>query len=908
MMINKNTTHFTRVWMPAIALVAALHAAPWSRAPQAPALAQPPVSTSQSETQHKAQVEFGAYYTKIMSGRPFETFSRTDAYADVVVQVSGAGGRLVFWRGSSYLPCWEGTRTVYVPQVTVRKGDGDAMMPDRVNTFSHVRIIDNTPSKVLIHWRYLPEFGGTNPKTGMDATKFVDEYFTISPDGKVIRTIRQGTPNIDDWNDPLRHITQTFTLTASGIEDLRTTEPVSSPSAEAVSGNPIKQQGGVQPVAWWKFDEAQGDTAMESVSGSSATIAGHKGLWKQGVSGTALQFDGYFSRVGLPADKAPTITSALTLEAWTAIGAYPWNWAPLVQQGDDDGYFLGIDGHGYPGFKAKIGDTWLEVGITGEPPYAGNLKLYRWYHLAGTYDKAAGRMCLYIDGQLAASKLVPQADIQIPGDTIQIGKGMDRIPVDNYKKNATSYSFDGLIDEVKIYSAALSARQLARSYDNVYPGKAIVDAPDMQARVFPTEGTHGRFDAAYLKLDYHEAWDNVFRVSEHPDVVVGFDQLPTRFVFWRGMSYIPHLTNELNQWYTNEFNETWDNGGQEPMADQQSYYNHVRIIEKSPARIVVHWRYPLINTQHVIARFNPDTGWGEWCDWYWTITPDGIAAKRMRCWHEFKGAHEWHTGWPTLPPGVRPDDVMETEPFLTLIDLEGHVFDHNWDRTVRVDFSGGKNIHRVNMKGQYDPVDISDNTNGNAHYGDAGVFTWFSKFPAWNHWPISLSDSVGRPASFTDRAMHSSLIRAHPQTYAKQTGDAPFEEKLMLEGMTNLDPVALVTLARSWLQAPPMSHVSGAIAYGYSRPDRAYHLQAADQTMTFQIDASAQSPIYNPSFVIKHWGSAASQARLNINGEARPSGPNFRQGVVIDTDGTYSLIIWIDLQAITANTFEIQIR
>jgi hypothetical protein len=85
----------------------------------------------------------------------------------------------------------------------------------------------------------------------------------------------------------------------------------------------------------------------------------------------------------------------------------------------------------------------------------------------------------------------------------------------------------------------------------------------------------------------------------------------------------------------------------------------------------------------------------------------------------------------------------------------------------------------------------------------------------WNHWPISLSESVGRPASFADRASHSSLIRANPQTYANQTGDAPFEEKLMLEGMTDLSNSELVTLARSWLKSPQLSNVSGATNLSY---------------------------------------------------------------------------------------------
>ena len=52
--------------------------------------------------------EFGAYYTKIDSGQEFEKFSRTGPHADIVVRGIGKdNGRLVFWRGSSYLPYWE---------------------------------------------------------------------------------------------------------------------------------------------------------------------------------------------------------------------------------------------------------------------------------------------------------------------------------------------------------------------------------------------------------------------------------------------------------------------------------------------------------------------------------------------------------------------------------------------------------------------------------------------------------------------------------------------------------------------------------------------------------------------------------------------------------------------------------
>jgi len=46
----------------------------------------------------------GAYYGKVNSGESWESVSRTGPYADVAVCFEDPKLRLVFWRGSSYLP------------------------------------------------------------------------------------------------------------------------------------------------------------------------------------------------------------------------------------------------------------------------------------------------------------------------------------------------------------------------------------------------------------------------------------------------------------------------------------------------------------------------------------------------------------------------------------------------------------------------------------------------------------------------------------------------------------------------------------------------------------------------------------------------------------------------------------
>jgi hypothetical protein len=125
--------------------------------------------------------DFGAYYSKVITGEDWETYDRTGDYADIIVDYGKQNGKFIFWRGSSYLPYWEPANgdKVFVDEIIERSGDGTETMPDKTNTYSRVSLIENTSEKVVVHWRYLPEFSGTNPHLGVLAVNFVDEYLYI---------------------------------------------------------------------------------------------------------------------------------------------------------------------------------------------------------------------------------------------------------------------------------------------------------------------------------------------------------------------------------------------------------------------------------------------------------------------------------------------------------------------------------------------------------------------------------------------------------------------------------------------------------------------------------------------------------------------------------------------------------
>ena len=845
---------------------------------------------------------FGAFYSKIDSGEEFEAYSRTGEYADIVVDLGRDGAKFVFWRGSSFLPYLETQKgRWFVEELISRKGDGPSSRPDRINTYTHVKIIESGPDQVVVHWRYLPDFSGFNPHEGVEATKFVDEYFRINSKGEVIRTIRQGTEKTDPWNDPENCITQSFTLKPSGIKNIVNSEPASPVASTPVIGSEIITEVAKEPLAWWKFDEAKGDVAAESIGGRLSEIHGHKSLWKKGVSGTALQFDGYNSFLALPEQYGPEITAGITLEAWIAIGAYPWNWTPIVQQGDDEGYFLGVNAYGQVGFKLMTGEKWEEL--------VADLRLERgrWYHVCGTYDMESGSMRIYVDGKQEGQRILKPGAVRMADADLKIGKGMNRRPTNPVRANtfSDSYGFDGMIDEVKIYNSGLSSPEVMRAYSLYDLAESEREIAELKERSLPQFSKAKKFGATYSRLNFYETWDNLWRVSEHADVLVSFDDLPTHFVFWRGTSYIPMMVNEKGQWYSNEFNETWGTSGgqgcQEPMSDKENYTNHARIIENTDARVVVHWRYPLLDVLHVFANVDEETGWGDWSDWYFYIYPDGVAVKKMQLWTHGKRNHEWQESMAIFGPNQHPEQIIETDVALTMVNLDGEEVEYSWldGPPPNVDLPEGKVIQHVNYKSEYDPVTIGDFI-GSDVYG--GELTPYAVFPTWNHWPVAQMPSDGRYASFPDRTAHSSLTHLVLPTYAEDFSERPFQQKILMEGMLNDQPSDLIPLASSWLNPPDLIAMSGCESKGYDRTQRAFLVSALGKKIALRIEATAESPILNPCFVVKNW-SLNSGARLFINGKLVPAGTDARQGMVRDTDGSWTLVVWYRMEADEAMEF-----
>ncbi|MHC4586850.1 MAG: LamG domain-containing protein, partial [Planctomycetota bacterium] len=204
-------------------------------------------------------------------------------------------------------------------------------------------------------------------------------------------------------------------------------------------------------VGWWKLDEGSGNTAAD---------AGDKGLdgalvgdtsWVDGIVAGALAFDGDGDYVDLGKDPAFDVTRQITISAWIKVNAFDTDWQAIINRGDS-AWRLQRDGNNN---TLEFACTGLVVPGTRWAAIHGTVDVNdgRWHHAVGTYD--GSHICLYVDGKLDVSSTA-SGTIKINNQSVYIGENSEQ----------TDRFWNGLIDDVRIYSYALSADEIAEVTEN----------------------------------------------------------------------------------------------------------------------------------------------------------------------------------------------------------------------------------------------------------------------------------------------------------------------------------------------------------------------------------------------------------------------------------------------------------
>lgn len=671
-------------------------------------------------------------------------------------------------------------------------------------------------------------------------------------------------------------------------------------------------------AAVWSFEQLLGGDpnsrlVLEPTAGVHDPVAGFSTL-AEGVVGNALKLDGLSTRLTRPADKAPVLGDAFSFEGWIALQEYPWNWAAIVNQERDhkEGWFFGISGEGRLGLHVAKDGKWIDCNSKSQLP------LLKWTHVAGSYDPTVG-LKVFINGK-------PEGEIKTAGP-ITPAKGVDLLvglshtrtfPYRTERSYSASFMspmlIDGLLDEVKIHNSALTEAEAAQAFAAVQPKVA----QPLQFRRMPSgpEGP-GEFGAVYTRLNYAPEWERHWRVGDFPDILVRFDESPSRIVFWRGTNYGACYVSENGLWAGDQSLEvnSAETGCYEHMADKKCEFSTAKILESNDARVVIHARYASVGIDGKFLSPDPMTGWGLWSDEYFTIYPDGVAVRHVVATNHSNGGGQWQETLLYNQPGDRPEDTVDLKAF-SLANEKGESKTYSWEDGPPLKWKdpssperyfhvpADPNIQLVNFRSQWKPYLIFEPGVKIEGFG-IPPSTDYSKFPCWNHWPVAQLPNDGRKALISDRPSHFSLSSSRPVIH-RANGNS---EARFLYGMTDQPVENLSPLSRSWNSAPAVALTdSGFESQGYDKNQRAYIFKCTNPKaglLEFSLEATHESPIQNPAFVVKNWGNRP--AKLSIDGKAIPLGKDFRFGHNKTIEGT-DLVVWMKISGDKKTSFKIEAR
>src|SRR6266568_270117 len=227
-------------------------------------------------------------------------------------------------------------------------------------------------------------------------------------------------------------------------------------AGKCLSGAPVCTPAPSGLVSWWR---AEGNALDSAGTNNGTTPFGI--AYNNGEVGQAFSFNASGTRVSIPDNDTFKLTNSLTIEGWVKINA---DGGFILLRGDDrpglDPYALAMGSSGHVNFHIESLTNYIDL----EAPIIYSV----WNHVGATLDGATGDMRIYINGALAAqtnTTIRPLSDLD-PAYEPAVGIG-------NHGGTYHDFSFNGLIDEISLYSRALSQSEIQSIYNAGSAGKCF---------------------------------------------------------------------------------------------------------------------------------------------------------------------------------------------------------------------------------------------------------------------------------------------------------------------------------------------------------------------------------------------------------------------------------------------------
>jgi hypothetical protein len=361
------------------------------------------------------------------------------------------------------------------------------------------------------------EYGGTvsSPTPTPTSTSYTCPGGSIC-DGTPVT----GTPNQQVCGTDLRM----YTCTSSGWVGTSTSCSCGATPTPISTTDPIVSG----PVAWYKFDESSGTTAIDSSGlGNNGTLLGGASR-TSGVSGSALSLDGSSGNVTVSDSNSLDLTSAFTISVWVNPTVTYADFKPILVKNyvyylyaystgycGNGGTFAGYDG-GYACNSTLLpANTWTLVTVTSN---GSTIRLYK---------NGAEVSNAPVAGSITASS-----------GTLQIG--------------ASQFGeyFNGKLDDVRIYNRALSVSEIQSIYNQATP------TPTSTPTSTPTQ-TPTPTPVSDLTLPTINSWDIQPRTASSPNRNISWNVSDSGGSFLSRVEIQRALFNAVSCNDTNKTGCTW---------------------------------------------------------------------------------------------------------------------------------------------------------------------------------------------------------------------------------------------------------------------------------------------------------------------------------------------------------------
>ena len=264
-------------------------------------------------------------------------------------------------------------------------------------------------------------------------------------------------------------------------------------------------------IAYWDFDDIPGWEALDS---SGNYLHAYIGRALRGVAGyknQCLLFDGINSYTAVNNDPLLDfdVDDSFSISAWVKLNDDIKDWRAIVGKANNDslnGYVLRHDQGGNLAMMVEESDGSDQSSAIAQQDYRDD----QWHHVVGIINRQDKTNTIYVDGYKKDESDITDLGSLTNDYNLNIGS----------LEQSGGISFDGLIDEVKMYSKALTSSEIYELYGQQvslpYPHGSLLRANNSyKVYYINSDGEKDWIINESIFEMYHNKWEDVIKVDPY---------------------------------------------------------------------------------------------------------------------------------------------------------------------------------------------------------------------------------------------------------------------------------------------------------------------------------------------------------------------------------------------------------